>query len=176
MDYDTRQMIQKLFDDENSQNILLGVEEYFDNMDLYVFENWIDGEIVEGPISSKYWVEITLKYNLDKMPDPRGAYLFANQGTKIEVRKDVELVPKDFATDHNDFDPENPRKVQMDEVPVILVKFTIPRRLVDASGVEEYQLMDDELEQESAEAMAQMTEAIPVEPEGEEGLDDEEQM
>ena len=73
MEYDVRGTVQKLFDDSGLMDILLGVEEYFDNADLYVFQGWIDGEIVEGPVVSKYWVEVTLKYDLDKMPDPRGA-------------------------------------------------------------------------------------------------------
>lgn len=146
---DVRGTIQRLFDDEGMLNILLGVEEYFDNNDLYVFKNWMDGVLIEGPIISKYWVECTFKYDLDKMPDPRGAYLFENQGTKIMVRQDVELVPLDYARDMDDLDIET-GKVKEEEVPVLLVKFVIPRRLVDSASVEEYQILDDDMEQTDA--------------------------
>ena len=138
--------VQRLFDDSSLLDILLGVEEYFDNADLYVFSNWIDGEIVEGPVVSKYWVEVTLKYDMDKMPDPRGAYLFENQGTKIMVRQDVERVIPKYAKDMDDLDIES-GKVKEEKVPVILIKFVIPRRLVDAASVEEYNLLDDDLEE-----------------------------
>lgn len=138
--------VQRLFDDSSLLDILLGVEEYFDNADLYVFSNWIDGEIVEGPVVSKYWVEVTLKYDLDKMPDPRGAYLFENQGTKIMVRQDVERVIPKYAKDMDDLDIES-GKVKEEKVPVILIKFVIPRRLVDAASVEEYKLLDDDMEE-----------------------------
>ena len=142
MEYDVRGTVQKLFDDSGLMDILLGVEEYFDNADLYVFQGWIDGEIVEGPVVSKYWVEVTLKYDMDKMPDPRGAYLFENQGTKIMVRQDVERVIPKYAKDMDDLDIES-GKVKEEKVPVILIKFVIPRRLVDAASVEEYKLLDD---------------------------------
>lgn len=146
MEYDVRGTVQKLFDDSGLMDILLGVEEYFDNADLYVFSNWIDGEIVEGPVVSKYWVEVTLKYDMDKMPDPRGAYLFENQGTKIMVRQDVERVIPKYAKDMDDLDIES-GKVKEEKVPVILIKFVIPRRLVDAASVEEYKLLDDDMEE-----------------------------
>ena len=146
MEYDVRGTVQKLFDDSGLMDILLGVEEYFDNADLYVFQGWIDGEIVEGPVVSKYWVEVTLKYDMDKMPDPRGAYLFENQGTKIMVRQDVERVIPKYAKDMDDLDIES-GKVKEKKVPVILIKFVIPRRLVDAASVEEYNLLDDDLEE-----------------------------
>lgn len=138
--------VQRLFDDSSLLDILLGVEEYFDNADLYVFSNWIDGEIVEGPVVSKYWVEVTLKYDMDKMPDPRGAYLFENQGTKIMVRQDVERVIPKYAKDMDDLDIES-GKVKEEKVPVILIKFVIPRRLVDVASVEEYKLLDDDMEE-----------------------------
>ena len=146
MEYDVRGTVQKLFDDSGLMDILLGVEEYFDNADLYVFDNWIDGEIVEGPVVSKYWVEVTLKYDMGKMPDPRGAYLFENQGTKIMVRQDVERVIPKYAKDMDDLDIES-GKVKEEKVPVILIKFVIPRRLVDVASVEEYKLLDDDMEE-----------------------------
>lgn len=186
MEYDTREMIQKLFDEDGLQDILLGVEEYFDNMDLYVFDNWIEGEVVEGPNVSKYWVEVTLKYPMDKLPDPRGTYMFHNQGTKIQVRKDIEEVPLDYARGPEDFQdaPDGNgmggRKVKLEQVPVMLVKFTIPRRLVDAASVKEYELLDQELEQEELpEEMPQ--EDAPVEEEqpaelGQEEMPEDEEL
>ena len=169
MDYDVRGTVQKLFDDSGMMDILLGVEEYFDNADLYVFDNWIDGEVVEGPIISKYWVEVTLKYPQDKMPDPRGAFLFENQGTKIMVRKDVELVPLKYASEPDELDSES-GKVINEEVPGVLIKFVIPRRLVDVGSVEEYKILDDDMEESDASAMPQEMEEPEAAPEDEERM------
>ena len=148
MAYDVKNTIQKLFDDDGLREILLGVEEYFDNMDLYVFDNWIDGELVEGPIVSKYWVECTFKYQKEKMPDPRGSLLFLNQGTKITFKEDIELVPIHIPLSPDDIDSQT-GKSKDKEVPIILVKFQIPRRLVDTKSVQEYEIMDQDDAQEA---------------------------
>lgn len=52
--------------------IMLGIEDLLDNVDLYGYSNWIKGEVIEGPQVSKYWVSVALKYYYDDMPDPRG--------------------------------------------------------------------------------------------------------
>lgn len=44
--FDIKGTVQTLFDDSGMLDILLGIEEYFDNSDLYVFANWIKGEVV----------------------------------------------------------------------------------------------------------------------------------
>jgi len=144
MDFNNTETIQRLFDNEGLRSILLNIEEYFDNMDLYVFENWIDGEIVDGPIVSKYWVEMTLKYSKDRLPDPRGTCLFLNQGTKIEFRKDIEYIPVEIPQDQNDLMPNGKPKLRKE--PVVLIKFTIPRKLVDPDSVVEYNILDKELD------------------------------
>jgi hypothetical protein len=142
MSYDVSNTIQKLFDDEGLRNILLNIDEFFDNIDLYVFKNWIDGELVEGPNVSKYWVDVSFKYLADKMPDPKGAYLFVNQGTKVEFRKDIEHVPVEIPMSPNDIQPNG--KPQIKEVPIFIVRFTIPRKVVDSSSMQEYDIADRE--------------------------------
>ena len=143
MSYDIKDTIQKLFDDDGLREILLSVEEYLDNMDLYVFENWIDGELVSGPIVSKYLVECTFKYFLDAMPDPRGALLFNNQDTKVEFKRDFEMVPIEIPLSPNDVDAStNKNKAKRKEI--ILVKFTIPRKLIDSNSVKEYEILDQD--------------------------------
>lgn len=174
MDYDVTGNIQKLFDDGGLQDILLSVEEYFDNIDLYVFKGWIDGEVVEGPIVSKYWVDLTLKFDRDKVPDPRGTYLFHNQGTQIQVRKSTQLVARDVRK-AEDIDPATGKQV-MDEVEVILIKFSIPRRLVDAASVEEYSLLD-EVDEQTADTRVEEPEVEEVESsEAEEMVDNDEEL
>ena len=64
------------------------------------------------------------------------------------VRQDVERVIPKYAKDMDDLDIES-GKVKEEKVPVILIKFVIPRRLVDAASVEEYKLLDDDMEETS---------------------------
>lgn len=143
---DSSTAIQHLYDQDGLLDILLGVEEYFDNMDLYAYKNWIYGEIVEGPVVSKYWVEITLKYDHETFPDPTATQIFEQQGTKIFVRPDWEVSP--IAHPRGDQDMQSVlgnassmRKPKDERTPIILYKFQIPRRLVNPESFDEYKLM-----------------------------------
>lgn len=151
---DTNMTIQNLYDQAGLLDILVSVEEYLDNMDLYAYKNWIKGEIVEGPIVSKYWVEITLKYTQECFPDPRGALIFENQGTMISIKKDFEVAPIKHPRSNDDLQivatsvGTGTGKLPKDErYPVLLVKFKIPRRLVDPASFDEYKLNSNDFNQ-----------------------------
>lgn len=143
---DNTNTIQSLYDQSGLLDILIGVEEYLDNMDLYAYKNWIKGELVEGPVVSKYWVEITLKYTSTTFPDPRAALMFDKQGTKIFIKKDYEISP--IKKPHSDNDMmsvlgqgSSVKKVKDEKIPILLIKFQIPRRLVNPESFDEYKLM-----------------------------------
>lgn len=143
---ESSQAIQHLYDQDGLLDILLGIEEYFDNMDLYAYKNWIYGELVEGPIVSKYWVEITLKYDHDTFPDPVATKIFERQGTKIFVRPDWEIYPISHPRGNDDMqsvlgNASSMRKPKDERKPIILYKFQIPRRLVNPESFDEYKLM-----------------------------------
>lgn len=76
--------INRLDDSSSLVDVLINVENFLDSMDLYVFKNWFDGEIVDGPNVSKYWVSLSLLYDYDKMPDPDGALVLEDHGAKVE--------------------------------------------------------------------------------------------
>ncbi len=166
---DSSQAVQNLYDRDGLLDILLGIEEYFDNMDIYAYKNWIYGEIVEGPIVSKYWVEITLKYDHDTFPDPIATKILEKQGTKVFVRPDWEVSPIAHPRSMNDMQsvlgnnssvlkPKDERKA------IILYKFQIPRRLVNPESFDEYKLLVSELNTSSPDDDA----PAPAEPEQQE--------
>lgn len=138
--------IQSLYDQSGLLDILIGVEEYMDNMDLYAYKNWIKGELVEGPIVSKYWVEVTFKYNALNFPDPRAALMFEKQGTKIFIKKDYEVKPIENPRSEEDMmsvlgQGSSVKKVKDERIPILLIKFQIPRRLVNPESFDEYKMM-----------------------------------
>lgn len=143
---DSLSSIQSLYDTDGLLDILLGVEEYFDNMDLYAYKNWIKGEVVEGPVVSPYWVEITLKFMEGSYPDPVGATILESQGTKVFARRDTEISPiqkprslQDMSTTTTSMGMvSKPKEVESD---ILLYKFQIPRRLVNPESFDEYRLM-----------------------------------
>ena len=50
------------FSSDNVLDILMEFERTLDNLDIYVFKNWIKGEIVEGPQIDRYWITVSLMY------------------------------------------------------------------------------------------------------------------
>lgn len=141
--------IQTLYDQDGLLDILLGVEKYFDDMDLYAYKNWIYAELVEGPNVSKYWVEVTFKFTEDNFPDPIATKIFEKQGTKVFVRQDHEISPIAHPRSQNDMTSvatqggsiSLPREVRK---PVLLIKFQIPRRIVNPESFDEYKLLASE--------------------------------
>lgn len=138
--------IQNLYDQDGLLDILLGVEKYFDDMDLYAYKNWIYGELVEGPLVSKYWVEVTFKYDHDTFPDPMGTKVLEQQGTKISIKKDFDISPVAYPHNRDDMEVVGTQggsvSLPKDErIPIILYRFQIPRRIVNPESFDEYKLI-----------------------------------
>ena len=49
--------IENVYGSNNSLNLLKDFERVIDELDTYVYDNWIEGELVQGPIESRYWVQ-----------------------------------------------------------------------------------------------------------------------
>lgn len=94
-------VIQNLSDSDTLLDFMIQAEDFLDNMDIYAFENWLDGTIVDGPTVSKYWIELTLMYDYDKMPDPSGAIRLINVGAKASMRT-IEVQDNNLPTDPED--------------------------------------------------------------------------
>lgn len=141
--------VQQLYDNGGMLDILLAVEKYFDDNDLYAYKGVIDGELIEGPIVSKYWCIVTFKYDRDTFPDPTAFTVLDKHGTKVQVKGDYEIRPiakprslqdmKSVATQTGSIQmPRNER------IPVLLVRFQIPRNLINPESFDEYKLMASE--------------------------------
>lgn len=126
----SEEVIKKLTSKDDLLSVMLDIENYFDNANLYTFDNWFGGELVDGPIVKKYWIEITLKYLYKKMPDPRGGLRLTAHGTKISYRKAYELVPQPIENP-GDYEPGT-KKPKMKKEPIWLIHMCIPRRFVEA--------------------------------------------
>ena len=59
------QNIEQIYGSNNSLNLLKDFERVIDELDIYVYDNWIDGELVEGPIETRYFVECTFMWPED---------------------------------------------------------------------------------------------------------------
>jgi len=128
-----------IFKSKTLLTILLEIEGMLDKLDMYVFENWIEGEVIDGPNVSKYWIDITLMYKLEQMPDPEAITRLTEHNIKVFYKKDILEQPKkiespeDLETDLQD--PASPgynkRRAKIEVIPIWLVKLEIPRQFID---------------------------------------------
>lgn len=126
--------LSKINDSETLLDLLISCEAVLDGSDAYVGENWIEGEVIEGPIVSRYWVKIGLLYPYDKMPDPRVALRLLRIGVQVEYDRMQRAVPAHI--------PGQERAKKPDEW---LVQLTFPRRLLDQNEKTDLEMYDDEI-------------------------------
>jgi hypothetical protein len=128
--------IEKLNDSPHLLDILIQMEDVLDSLDLYVFSHWMKGELVEGPIVRRYWFDMTLRYGIDEMPDPRGAMRLIKHGVRVDYNK---------ATVEED-GGEEPKEPNFWEI-----KISVPKRLVSDMNAAELDFYDDEIDIEDVQ-------------------------
>lgn len=118
----------ELYMSKSSLDSLCDFERVLDELDTYVFNNWIKGELVEGPIYEKYFITCTFMYPEKFMPDPRGGERLLDYNCKVKYRKTKFNYPV-IVKNQDDFRPGThmPRMV---EKPVWLVEIKMPKQLM----------------------------------------------
>lgn len=120
--------IETIYGSNNSLTLLKDFERVIDELDTYVYDNWIDGELVAGPKESRYFVECTFMWPKDKMPEPVGGQRLLDYGCKVEFAETtVSQVRKIKKPD--DIRPGT-KKGKIDHKDVWMVKITMPKKLM----------------------------------------------
>jgi len=120
--------IQKLSENNSAFQVLKDFERVIDALDIYVFKNWINGEIKEGPEVSRYSVKCSLMWDRDEMPDPAGGKRLHDYGCKVVYKKDHILIPRKIKSP-KDYRPGT-KKGKIDAHPIWIVEITIPKKLM----------------------------------------------
>jgi len=137
--------IAKLYKHDNMLDTLCDIDEFFDSFDIYVYKNWLGGEILEGPNIEKYWIEIILKFNYNEMPDPVAAKILSKHGCKVSFMKTTERVVVDINSP-DDLESNGKAKESIEDV--WLVKIRIPRKFIIPDDLFQLQDFDDEIERD----------------------------
>lgn len=137
-------LVNKLNDSKSLTDVLIQMESFMDDLDLYVYKNWFDGEIVDGPNIKRYWVSLILKYPFKNMPDPEGGLRLIKHGAKVSYKKAYEELPGPI-TDPSDY-REGSKKPKMQKEQVWLVEIQIPRRFIDELDDSDLELYADEID------------------------------
>lgn len=138
------QNVKKIYMTDSNLENLLDYERVLDEMDLYTFDNWKKGELVEGPIFEKYFVTCTWMWDYRKMPDPRGGERLLSYGCEINYKESILEYPVKVKSP-DDFQPGT-RVGKMVKKPIWLVTITMPKKLM--ADIEQGSI---ELENESIE-------------------------
>ena len=134
--------INTIYNSNNSLSILKDNERVFDELDLYVFENWQDGEIIKGPVVNRHWVTCEFMWPQNKMPNPEAAKRLQEYGCKVRYNKETLIQPRKIKQP-DDIRP-NSKKGKIDEHPIWTVEVMMPKKLMlEVFRGYHDQLMDD---------------------------------
>lgn len=120
--------IESIYDSNTSFGVLKDFERVIDELDLYVYKNWADGELAEGPIIERHWVTCTFMWPADNMPDPMGAKRLLDYDCKVGYKKSTLITPRKIRKP-DDIRPGS-KKGKLDETPIWLVKIQMPKKLI----------------------------------------------
>jgi hypothetical protein len=123
---------------------LLDFERVLDELDLYAFKNWQIGELVSGPIISKYRVTCIFMWPKKLMPDPRGARRLLPFDCDVKYKKTTMKVPVKIE-DPSDYRPGT-HKAKLIEKKVWLVEITMPKSLMSDIRTGSVELEDQDID------------------------------
>ena len=118
----------KIYMSESSLETLLDFERVLDQLDIYAFENWKRGELVEGPIVDRHWVTAKFMWPHKLMPDPDGAKRLLGYNARVMYERD-KLASPVKVEDYDDFRPGT-RKPKMREDAVWILEIRMPKELI----------------------------------------------
>ena len=143
--------VQSLYAVGPTLTILKDFERVLDELDVYVFANWEDGELLSGPVDSRHFVTCSFMWPADKMPDPSGGKRLLDRGGKVTYAKDELLKPREIKSPE-DYRPGT-TKGKIDAHDIWVVQIKMPKELIgnlkhgkdDIESQDESDVMPDNL-------------------------------
>ena len=120
--------VEGIYESDTAFSVLKDFERVLDELDLYVYENWEDGELASGPNIEKHWVSCEFMWPKDKMPDPMGGKRLLDYDCKVSYKKSSLLKPRKIRKP-DDIRPGS-KKGKLDREPIWLVNITMPKDLI----------------------------------------------
>jgi hypothetical protein len=107
--------------------VLKDFERVLDEMDLYAYENWENGELAYGPQVDRHWITAGFMWPKEKMPNPVGAKRLQDLGCKIKYERSHLVEPREIKT-QEDFRPGT-KKGKLDRKPIWIVEIQMPKKI-----------------------------------------------
>ncbi len=119
--------IDDLYENNTSLAVLKDFERVLDELDMYVYENWNDGELAYGPQVDRHWITAGFMWPKDKMPNPEAAKRLTEIGCKVKYEKTHLLEPRTIKTP-DDIRPGT-KKGKLDRKPIWIVEIQMPKKV-----------------------------------------------
>lgn len=120
--------INDIYTSDSSLITLIDFERVLDELDIYAFKHWEIGELVSGPVISRYRVACIFMWPEKLMPDPRGARRLLPFDCSVKFKKTIMKTPMKIVTP-DDFRPGT-HKARLVNKPVWLVEIIMPKSLI----------------------------------------------
>jgi hypothetical protein len=120
--------IESIYESNTAFNVLKDFERVLDELDLYVYKNWEDGELAAGPEISRHWVSAKFFWPEEKMPDPMGGKRLLDYDCKVLYEKSFIVKPIQVL-DTDDYRPGT-KKGKLERTPIWIVEIRIPKKLL----------------------------------------------
>ena len=163
--------VENIYDSDTSFTVLKDFERVLDELDLYVYKNWEDGELVSGPNIKRHWIICSFMWPREKMPDPMGGKRLLDYDCKVTYKKDSIIKPRKIRTP-DDIRPGT-KKGRLDREPIWIVEIMMPKKLVADIYSCYNQMMDNTVDPAvqqpnptpEAQPADELAAAAPAEPE-----------
>jgi len=119
--------VESIYTTNTSLSVLKDFERVLDQLDLYVYDNWEDGELVSGPHVNRHWIRASFMWPHKNMPDPLGGKRLLDYGCQVKYEKTFLVEPRKVETP-DDLRPGT-KKGKLDRIPVWVVEITMPKKL-----------------------------------------------
>ena len=126
--YDLVKNIEGIYESNTAFQVLKDFERVLDELDIYVYKNWEDGELASGPDIERHWVTCKFMWPKGKMPDPMGGKRLLDYDCKINYIQSNLLVPRKIRKP-DDIRPGT-KKGKLDKKPIWIVEIQMPKKLV----------------------------------------------
>jgi hypothetical protein len=119
--------IDDIYENNSSLAVLKDFERVLDEMDTYVYKNWVNGELAYGPKVDRHWITAAFMWPEDKMPDPVAGKRLLELGCKIQYQKSHLIEPRKIRT-QEDIRPGS-KKGKLDHHPIWIVEIQMPKKI-----------------------------------------------
>lgn len=166
---DIIQNVEGIYNSDTAFNVLKDYERVLDDLDIYVYDNWEDGELAVGPKIDRHWVTCSFIWPRDKMPDPMGGKRLVDYDCKVTYQKSDLVVPRKIESPE-DYRPGTKRG-KLDRKPIWIVEIQIPKSLLADiySGQLEQPILDPANPQTAQQEAQPADQVVAAEPAPEEG-------